>query len=439
MRRFWLDRKGNIAVLFAFAIVPIIGGIGAAIDYSMANSYRTDMQKALDSTALALTKILPADDATINSAGMEYFLASMGNHDLTNLQLTITEESGTVRLRVTGDYTPAIANILGAQQFQIGTVAEAKWSLGKLEIALVLDNSGSMGSLGRMTALKAATHDLLNVLENAAREPGDAKVAIVPFDSAVRLPFTQANAPNWIKWGTSGSCSIPSSWWYNTGSQLNCIGAGGVWTWGSWTNTKWSSWSGCVEDRDKDPSVNHDVLDTVPDNTTSTNTSARRTKYPARNCDDNDLRRLTPLTANWTTLRDEVDAMQPAGWTNITIGLAWGWHVLSPTERYTEGAAYGTENLTKYIILMTDGDNTRNRYASCNGCSGINDRTEVVCTNIKNAGIKIYSIRLIAGNADLIRDCATNPSMYYDVQNAGQLSNVFNSIGSEIASLHLSK
>ena len=30
MRRFWSDRKGNIAVIFALAIVPIIGGIGAA-------------------------------------------------------------------------------------------------------------------------------------------------------------------------------------------------------------------------------------------------------------------------------------------------------------------------------------------------------------------------------------------------------------------------
>ena len=81
MRRFWSDRKGNVAVLFALAVVPVIGGLGAAVDYSLANSYRTDMQKALDATALALSKLLPLDEAKMNEVGMQYFTASMGNHD----------------------------------------------------------------------------------------------------------------------------------------------------------------------------------------------------------------------------------------------------------------------------------------------------------------------------------------------------------------------
>ena len=75
MRRFWSDRKGNVAVLFALAVVPVIGGLGAAIDYSMANSYRTDMQKALDSTALALSKLLPLDEAAELRAPCRVFVA----------------------------------------------------------------------------------------------------------------------------------------------------------------------------------------------------------------------------------------------------------------------------------------------------------------------------------------------------------------------------
>jgi Flp pilus assembly protein TadG len=238
MRRFWSDTKGNIAVLFALAIVPIIGGIGAAVDYSMASAYRTDMQKALDSTALALTKILPADEEIVSKVGMEYFLTSLGNHNLSDLKLTITPEAGIVKLKATGNYQPAIANILGVDQFEIGTEAEARWSLGKLEIALVLDVSLSMNSLGRIQALRTAT----------VTEPG-----------------------------------------------------------------------------------------------------------------------------------------------------------------------------------------------TCTSCATVDTPMSDVCTNIKDSGIKIYSIRLIDGNTNLIRNCASDPSMYYDVQNAGQLAAVFNSIGSEIASLHLSK
>jgi hypothetical protein len=69
----------------------------------------------------------------------------------------------------------------------------------------------------------------------------------------------------------------------------------------------------------------------------------------------------------------------------------------------------------------------------------MNTRTGLACSNIKAAGVKIYAVRLISGNASLLQACATDPSMYYDVQDASDLSGVFSAIGSEIASLHLSK
>ena len=50
------DRKGGVAPLLALAIIPIVGAVGAAVDYSRANLVRTSMQNALDSTALMLSK-----------------------------------------------------------------------------------------------------------------------------------------------------------------------------------------------------------------------------------------------------------------------------------------------------------------------------------------------------------------------------------------------
>jgi len=49
---------GNIAVIFCIALVPILGFVGAAVDYTRANSARSSMQAALDSTALMLSKDL---------------------------------------------------------------------------------------------------------------------------------------------------------------------------------------------------------------------------------------------------------------------------------------------------------------------------------------------------------------------------------------------
>jgi hypothetical protein len=114
--------------------------------------------------------------------------------------------------------------------------------------------------------------------------------------------------------------------------------------------------------------------------------------------------------------------------------------LLSPTAVASEGAPYDTEDLTKYVVLMTDGDNTRNRWGNHHGWNNdMNDRTELACDNLKAANIQVFTVRLVSGNADLLRGCATNTSMYYDVQDAAQLSGVFNAIGAEIASLHLSK
>jgi hypothetical protein len=260
-----------------------------------------------------------------------------------------------------------------------------------------------MNSLGRMTQLKAAAHNLLNVLEGAAKQPDDAKVAIVPFDAVVNVG-TANSAAAWLRWGVcSGS---------NCGPNNS------------------TNWQGCVWDRDK----NNDASDVEP-------AASNATKYPAWQCNNslnsNRLVSMMPLTTNWTSLHTKVDDMIPSGYTNVTIGLVWAWHALSPTPVMSEGVAYGTDNLTKFVILLTDGDNTRNRFSD--STNTMNNRTELACTNIKAAGIKIYTVRLIDGNASLLQGCATNASMYYDVQNAGELSGVFSAIGSEIASLHLSK
>ena len=57
-RRFPGANQGNIAVLFGIALLPILGFMGGAIDYTRANSARSSMQAALDSTALMLAKDL---------------------------------------------------------------------------------------------------------------------------------------------------------------------------------------------------------------------------------------------------------------------------------------------------------------------------------------------------------------------------------------------
>jgi uncharacterized protein YegL len=396
------------------------------------------MQKALDATALALTRIMPASQETLDTVGNQYFQANMGNHTLSNVQLSVTPELGKLKLSVKGTYHVQMANIVGASTVDLGTSSEAKWSVGKVEIALVLDNSWSMNSLGRMTELKNAAHNLLNVLQNAAKQPGDAKVAIIPFDARVNVGTGNVGA-TWIKWNdwdaANGTCSKSQY-----GSKGSCESNSGI-----WTPLNHSNWNGCVWDRDK----SNDTLDTAP--------AGSATNFPAWQCqhgisNPNLVSQMLPLTTNWgavdstdaTTLHGKVNQMQPSGYTNITIGLVWGWHALTDTAVMTEAAANNAENLQKYIVLLTDGENTKNRFNDSEFT--MNQRTLTTCNNIRNLTkadgshlIKVYTVRLVDGDDALLTSCATTPDMFKPVENASELSSVFSSIGAEIANLHLSK
>jgi hypothetical protein len=92
---------------------------------------------------------------------------------------------------------------------------------------------------------------------------------------------------------------------------------------------------------------------------------------------------------------------------------------------------------------MTDGNNTLNRWDGTGydppGCPACDPRTTLVCTNIKAANIKLYTVRLMEGNATLLRNCASKPDMYFNVETASELNNVFSAIAQTLANLRIAK
>lgn len=422
LRQLWSgprSRAGNVAIIFSIAIVPIVGGIGAALDYSMANSNRTSMQKALDSTALALAKLMPLSQAQLDQKGWEIFSANVGtlkvNMPQSGLVIT-TPTIGKINLVATGQYTPQISGFMGVNTFPVSVNTEVQWGMKKLELALALDNTGSMSSSNKMTELKKAAKNLLSTLQVSVLTPGDVKIAIIPFHKEVRVDTSTYNHnSSWLKWDD----------WDN--ENQTCSGGGwgwgGGWGGGSCTANNHNTWNGCIMDRDQ----TNDASDVNP--------TSSSTRFPAKQCSYS-LATMMPLTYDWTALNNKIDSMNPDGNTNVSIGLQWAWHALTPGEPLTQAAAPNSE-LNKYIILMTDGENTQNRWTT--STNSIDARTAATCTAIKAAGIQIYTIRVIDGDANLLRNCATDPSMYYDVQNASQLTSVFNSIGATLAKLHLAK
>jgi Mg-chelatase subunit ChlD len=321
-------------------------------------------------------------------------------------------------IKVTGSATVSTKfwRIMGQEQVTISASAEVLWGMKKLNLALALDNTGSMAWNGKMTALKQAAHNLLDTLQKAAKEPGDVKVSIVPFAVDVNVGTSNVNA-SWIDWEDwdkqNGTCSSSYYTSYNS-----CIWAGKT-----WTPKDHGQWNGCVKDRDQ----NNDVLNTP----TGSNGAVNYRAHQASACPT----AMMPLTYDWSALHAKIDAMNPTGNTNVTIGLQMAWQTLSPVAPFNAPAE--APDLDKVIILLTDGQNTQNRWSS--STSTIDARTQKVCDNLKAANVRVYTVRVIEGNATLLQNCASKPDMYYDVDEAVQLNSVFASIAQNLANLRISK
>jgi uncharacterized protein YegL len=306
---------------------------------------------------------------------------------------------------------------MGQQQVHITATGEVVWGIKRLNLALALDNTGSMASSGKMAALKEAAHNLLTTLKTAEKTPGDIKVSIVPFATDVNVGTGNVNA-DWIDWTdwneVNGTCSNTS---YH--SKSSCESHFKV-----WTHANHSTWNGCVNDRDQ----NNDAMNTAAA------AGSTATMYRAHQASACPAAMMT-LSYDWTALNAKIDTMNPTGNTNVTIGLQMAWQTLSPVAPYSGPAP--APDLDKVIILLTDGENTQNRWTSTP--SAIDARTQKACDNAKANNIRIYTVRVIEGNASLLQNCATKPEMYFDVSQASQLNNVFSSIAQNLANLRIAK
>ena len=91
LSRFFSDRRGGVAPMFALCLIPLIGFVGAAVDYSHANSLKAKLQAALDATALAMAKIAPTvTPSELQSRTNAHFLAMFNYPDAKNVTLTPT-------------------------------------------------------------------------------------------------------------------------------------------------------------------------------------------------------------------------------------------------------------------------------------------------------------------------------------------------------------
>ncbi len=493
-----------VVLTFALALIPMLMLGGVVIDYGANLNARQQAQNAVDAAALALAKLPPATtDAVLSDKASRQVTAAMAKTQAPAVTVLTARSGDTITVTVNGTTPTTLTRLAGFTGLPLAVSGTSRRGSGNLEIALVLDNTGSMRGT-KLTNLKAAAQDLVTSLfaQVDPAKPNSLRMAVVPFSMTVNVGPANAGA-SWID--KDGLASYHSQIFATKANRLALFGKLGV------------AWGGCVEGRpmpydvsetaavpgtpdtlfvpyfapdesDYDGNAVNDYLWDYPllggllvlDNRVRQGQVAKYgTAYKVSKTDRSggpngylygpnagcELQPITPLTTSQATLTSAVSALTVSGDTNIPLGLVWGWHVLSPIGPLVKGVDYTDQTTRKFVVLMTDGQNQISSTASDNASfySGIgyvwanrigtvsadqatrtrtlDGRLATLCSNMKATGIQIFTVRVEVtdGTSDILQACATNPSMFFDVADSSNLSAAFRAIGAQISELRIAR
>lgn len=433
-RRFASDTHGNIAMISAFVIPVLLLITFGGIDIHRASTVKANLQDALDAATLAAARSPYTEDTDITRVGLASLRANLAPYNDITLLTTQTTfvldaSTGAVVAEARVNVTALVANIIlpmvgrgTGDQIPVGAQSEVLRSNKRIEVALVIDNTGSMAG-AKLTNTKTAAIDLIDRLEAAdgrSIEPDAIKISLVPFSQTVRISAGGTNTvPSYM---SDAATHTGGGAWHATSNKYSLFNtAVGRFTLFQQLGT---TWGGCVEARARP----YDIRDTTPtsgnqdtmvvpyfapdepdkgdypkDNTWKNwqyegndylddgrpgtnsafaNTTARNTEWfarvrnvgryvtrsglntdlgPNKGCN---LQPLIRLTDDYNALRTGVNNMTATGNTNVPLGTMWGWHTLSPNAPFRDGRAYTSERLQKIIIIMTDGENVMSDTSS---------------------------------------------------------------------------
>jgi len=390
---------GSVAPIFGLCIMMMMALMGMTVDGSRATSIATDAGTALDAAALAAAKTLRLEnptDAEIDLLAQQYFSANfapIAEGAVTLLELTTTPDRTTNTIRIVAKLripTP-IASVIGHHHVDVSLSATAVFEAKDVELAMMLDLSGSMWG-GKLADLKASAKDLVDILLPHSTH-SDHRIAIAPFATAV-----------------------------NAGSLAGLVSRGQEDNGAAQAGRDTS----CVTER----SGTRALTDGPP--------AADLLNRKSASCPSS---AVMPLTGDADALKGAIDSMQADGMTAGHLGIAWAWYLLSPEwasiyPTDSEPADYADEKVRKVALIMTDGM-FNSHYETANGDSI--EQARRLCDNMKDANVTIYTVGFqVPGDVvPTLQYCASTPTHYYSAENGAELKSTFRLIANQLNGLRL--
>lgn len=446
--RFSQNQDGAALLIFTIFLGILIAAVGAGIDYARALVVQQRLINAADATAVAVARNPSLSEAEVQTMANAYINAHYADSDFGEVTArSVLTEDDKVSVELRAQMGTSIMQLVGVGSVDVVAKTEVLRRQRKLEVVMVLDNTGSMCNPNcavKLDQLKASANKLVDILFDGETISEHVKIGLVPFAATVNIGADKVTS-GWLD--TAGISPLQSE-------DIDL--PAGTSLLGLYDQLSNVSWNGCVRARsglfgldvtDTPPDVSfveslwtpyfapdepgagngpgdeglgyyyNDYLSDVTIPGSAQQKQRNASKYigatvptaqlaagrgPNFNCVPQSVQALTNTKS---TITSAIAGMQAAGSTVIPSGLSWGWRVISPAAPYNQGAAYSDQDTIKAVILLTDGANQvesnighNNSFYSSYGyaASGhlgptggsqanetLDDKTATICNNIR--------------------------------------------------------
>jgi len=446
---FLRDVHGNVGVFLGLGAIGLVGGVGIAIDTSVAYNVKSQLAAAVDAAALAGARAFasPNRDADIANFFAANFQDGYMGSVLQPLEITADGENRTVAVTARATIPTFFMSVLGTDSTDIAATAEATLSSRDVEVALVLDVTGSMSGQ-RITDLRDAANELVDIVVQDYQEPFYSKVALVPYSIGVNVGGYANDVRGTYTEDTCTYAASPTCRYYEFRRADN----------NNWTTHEIST---CVTERTGAQAYTDEPPNLAP---VGRNFPAPGTYNPCPSAT------IMPLSSNKAALHASINSLATAGSTAGQIGIAWGWYLISPNFGYlwpieSQPMEYGTihlgQEVLKVVIIMTDGDfNTiySNGVIAKDSSSGSGSgqykinlnatngsayvQSEALCDAMKAEGVIVYTVGFAISSStnvtNLMNGCATSADHVYLPENGTELKQAFRDIAVQVSNLRIS-